>query len=468
MLKSPKVVILCNSNGNRTKTDREREHLEFANSVLEFLSTTLDICDASIRITDHSLLPSILESISNENNVVFATVGDGDDPSLKFSLECMSSSPFVVLNVTDVEISALRIGKIVGLVDEIVKKKVEEFMRKKNLSIILLDYELKHQSWFYRSKISTVYESKSQITGIKVKLDGVEKKSGKVRDQYDLGDKLALVTTDRQSGFDRMLALVPYKGQVLNLTSAFWFRKTEKIIGNHILSVPHPNVSIVKKCQPFPIEFVVRSYLTGSTSTSIWKNYENGCRNYCGHSLPENMTKNQKLWENILTPTTKEEDHDRPISSEDIVKEGWMSQSDLDVCAKAALECFALGQEVAAEHGLILVDTKYEMGKDKNGSIIVIDEMHTPDSSRYWLETSYKKRIKAGLEPENIDKEFLRLWFKQVCDPYKDENIPEAPKDLVCELARRYIKLFEMITWNEFEFDNLNEGSICDAIQKFM
>jgi phosphoribosylaminoimidazole-succinocarboxamide synthase len=193
--------------------------------------------------------------------------------------------------------------------------------------------------------------------------------------------------------------------------------------------------------------------MTGSTSTSIWKNYQNGVRNYCGHDLPEGMTKNQKLERNILTPTTKEEDHDRPISCEDIVKENWMTQEDLDVCAKAALEVFSTGQRIAAEHGLVLVDTKYEFGRDEEtGEIRIIDEVHTPDSSRFWLASTYEQKVAQGQEPDNIDKEFLRLWFRDHCDPYKDKELPEAPRDLVLELSRRYITLYEMITWKDFDF----------------
>ncbi len=322
-------------------------------------------------------------------------------------------------------------------------------------------------------KVTSAYESPGQIiTGSNVIFDSTKgicptRLTGKVRDRYDLGPAtLALVTTDRQSGFDRMLALVPYKGQVLNLTSAYWFETTKDIVPNHLLSVPHPNVSIARKCTPFPIEFVVRSYMTGSTSTSIWKNYREGARNYCGHPLPDGMKKNQKLEKTILTPTTKEEEHDRPISEGEIVAEGWMAQEDFDVCSKAALAVFAKGQEIALKRGLILVDTKYEFGKDENGIIRLIDEVNTPDSSRYWLADSYETRIAAGQEPENIDKEFLRLWFAENCDPYKDEVLPEAPKELVVELARRYIKLYEMITGLEFEFQNDAEGAIADAIQK--
>jgi phosphoribosylaminoimidazole-succinocarboxamide synthase len=206
--------------------------------------------------------------------------------------------------------------------------------------------------------------------------------------------------------------------------------------------------------------------MTGSTSTSIWKNYQNGVRNYCGHELPEGLTKNEKLWKNLLTPTTKEEDHDRPISPADIVEEEWMTQEDLDVCSKAALEVFALGQDIAAKRGLILVDTKYEFGRDEEtGEILLIDEVHTPDSSRYWLASTYKERMASGKEPDNIDKEFLRLWFRDNCDPYNDEMLPAAPRDLVIELARRYITLYEMITWNDFDFqESGDEKAIADAI----
>lgn len=334
------------------------------------------------------------------------------------------------------------------------------------------DIQARTKTENYTSKISTNFDSDSQITGKNVTFPTTTKAPkrniGKVRDRYDYEDDkhdfLALVTTDRQSGFDRMLAKVPYKGQVLNLTSAYWFEQSKHIIPNHIISIPHPNVSIVKKCTPFPIEFVARSYMTGSTSTSIWKNYQNGVRNYCGHILPEGMTKNKKLAINILTPTTKEEEHDRPISAEDVVKEGWMTQADFDVCAEATLKVFSLGQSIAKKRGLILVDTKFEFGKDSEGNILLIDEVLTPDSSRYWLEASYAERIEKGLEPENIDKEFLRLWFAKECDPYKDEVIPDAPKDLVTELSRRYISLYEMITGKEFEFTEGAESKIADAI----
>ena len=278
------------------------------------------------------------------------------------------------------------------------------------------------------------------------------KKTGKVRDQYDLGDKVALITTDRQSAFDRILASVPFKGQVLNLTSAWWFDQTKDIIPNQVIDVPDPNVTLAKKCDVFPIEFVVRGYITGSTSTSLWTVYNNGNRTYCGNDLPKGLVKNQKLDDNMLTPTTKEEHHDRPIAPDEIVNEGWMTQEDWDYCSKKALELFAFGQKKAAENEMILVDTKYEMGRDSDCTIRLIDEIHTPDSSRYWIAKTYDERMAAGQEPQNIDKEFLRLWFVDNCDPYNDETLPEAPEELVAELSSRYIYLYETITGGVFPF----------------
>lgn len=277
-----------------------------------------------------------------------------------------------------------------------------------------------------------------------------KKYQGKVRDTYDLGDKLLLITTDRQSAFDRVLASVPYKGQVLNLTSAWWFEQTEHIVPNHLICVPDPNVMIAKKCKVFPIEFVVRGYITGTTSTSLWTQYNKGVRNYCGISFPEGMLKNQKLEAAVLTPTTKDDHHDKPISPSEIVAEGWMTKEDWEEASCAALKLFQFGVETAAKHGLILVDTKYEFGRDADGRIVLIDEIHTPDSSRYWLADSYAERFAAGLEPENIDKEFLRLWFKDNCDPYNDKVLPVAPQELIETLASRYIQLYEMITGKKF------------------
>jgi phosphoribosylaminoimidazole-succinocarboxamide synthase len=277
---------------------------------------------------------------------------------------------------------------------------------------------------------------------------------GKVRDTYEMSDgRLLLVTTDRQSGFDRLLGAIPFKGQVLNRTSLYWFEQTRDIIGNHAIASPHANALIARKCTVLPIEFVVRGYMTGSTDTSIWTQYQNGVRNYCGHALPEGMKKNEQLAKNIVTPTTKETTHDRPITAQEIVAEGWLTAEQWEFTSAKALALFEFGQKVAAERGLILVDTKYEFGVSSDDEILLIDEIHTPDSSRYWLADSYTERLAAGQEPNMIDKEFFRLWFRERCDPYKDSVLPVPPDDLIAELAARYIQLFEKITGTAFEPD---------------
>jgi phosphoribosylaminoimidazole-succinocarboxamide synthase len=219
---------------------------------------------------------------------------------------------------------------------------------------------------------------------------------GKVRDMYICEEMVIIITTDRQSAFDRQLASVPCKGQILNLTSLWWFQLSQSIVPNHVISSPHPNVLIAKRCSVFPVEFVMRGYITGTTSTSLWTNYNKGIRNYCGHIFPEGLRKNQKLQENVLTPTTKSDEHDLPISGEEIIKQGLMTLDDWEICSRYAYSLFAFGQETAKKNGLILVDTKYEFGKDdKTGEILIIDEIHTPDSSRYWIAETYEKRMEA-------------------------------------------------------------------------
>jgi phosphoribosylaminoimidazole-succinocarboxamide synthase len=284
-----------------------------------------------------------------------------------------------------------------------------------------------------------------------LKLPG--KKQGKVRDTYDLGNTLVLVTTDRQSAFDRVLASIPFKGAVLNQVSGFWFEQTKHIVRNHVISIPDPNVTIAEKCTVFPIEFVIRGYLTGSTDTAAWTQYEKGVRTLCGNVLPDGMKKNQKFTNPILTPTTKAESHDEPISAEQIVERKIIDETTWKKLEKIVFSLFEFGAQTAEKNGLILVDTKYELGVNDKGDILLIDEVHTPDSSRYWIRESYQERLSNGQEPENIDKEFLRLWFREHCDPYKDKVLPAAPDDLVIELAHRYIKLYELITSKNFTID---------------
>ncbi|PIR68058.1 phosphoribosylaminoimidazolesuccinocarboxamide synthase [Candidatus Nomurabacteria bacterium CG10_big_fil_rev_8_21_14_0_10_35_16] len=280
-----------------------------------------------------------------------------------------------------------------------------------------------------------------------------ERKVGKVRDVYIEKDQITLISTDRHSSFDRIIAHIPFKGEILNQTSLFWFENTKDIIQNHVLANPDPNVAVVKKCKVIPIEMVVRGYITGSTNTSLWTLYKNGERDFGNFTLPDGMHKNQKLETPVLTPTTKSDEHDRPITPQEIVSEGIMSQELWDEMADKAIKIFTRGQKVALEKGLILVDTKYEFGLDENNQLTLIDEIHTPDSSRYWQASSYQARIDAGQEPENFDKEFLRLWFKENCDPYNDEKLPDAPVEMVTELTRRYIQIYEQITGKKFEHD---------------
>jgi phosphoribosylaminoimidazole-succinocarboxamide synthase len=276
--------------------------------------------------------------------------------------------------------------------------------------------------------------------------------AGKVRDIYDRGDKLVLITTDRHSSFDRIIAHVPWKGQVLNQVSAHWFEMTKDIVPNHVLAIPDPNVTIAKKCALVPVEAVVRGYLTGVTDTAIWTRYGKGERNFGGVALSDRMRKNQKLPRPIFDPTTKEAVHDRALSPEQMIAEGFVTKAMFERVRRTALALFARGQELAARNGLILVDTKYEFGTDEKGDLVLIDEIHTPDSSRYWQLDSYETRFATGEEPQYFDKEFLRLWFKAHSDPYADASLPEAPAELVQELSRRYIQMYEQITGSKFQY----------------
>ena len=281
-----------------------------------------------------------------------------------------------------------------------------------------------------------------------------KKRAGKVRDIYEPSTgstsslqagsgqgSLILISTDRHSSFDRLIAHVPHKGQVLNQVSAWWFEQTKTIVPNHVLAIPDPNVTVGKKCTMVPVEAVVRGYLTGVTDTAIWTRYSKGERNFGGVTLSDGMKKNQKLPQPIFDPTTKEEKHDRALTLEEMISEGFVTKELFEKVKQTALTLFVKGQEIAAQRGLILVDTKYEFGLDGN-TLTLIDEIHTPDSSRYWQLGSYQERIAKGEEPEYFDKEFLRLWFKEHSDPYKDKVLPEAPPELVLELSPPLIPLY--------------------------
>ena len=278
-----------------------------------------------------------------------------------------------------------------------------------------------------------------------------EKYVGKVRDNYTKDGKRIIIVSDRLSAFDRIITLVPFKGQVLNQMAKFWFEQTGDIMANHVIEFPDPNVVVAKECKALQMEMIVRGYLTGVTTTSAWYNYEKGVRNFCGNVLPEGMKKNQKFDTPILTPSTKAAHggHDESVSGEEIVKRGVLTQEQYDQIAAASLKLYQRGVEIAAKQGIILVDTKYEFGLDSDGKITLIDEIHTPDSSRFWYADEYEQRLSSGEEQKKIDKEYLREWLAE--RGFRGEGeIPEIPDDVKVETARRYIEAFELITGQTF------------------
>jgi len=275
---------------------------------------------------------------------------------------------------------------------------------------------------------------------------------GKVRDLFSLpDDRWLIVTTDRLSAFDRVLTLVPFKGQVLNQLSAFWFENTLDIIPNHLLGVPDPNVSAVRKCEALPVEVVVRGFITGVTKTALWYRYAQGEREIYGYDFPDGMEKNEQLPAPIITPTTKGRagEHDERLTCAEVVERGLLDAKTWDRVQAAALAVFERGQRIAREGDLILVDTKYEFGRAPDGTIMLIDEVHTPDSSRFWSASSYEERVKEGSEPESFDKELLRIWYAE--RGYRGTGEPpDATEDLIVQMSERYIALYERLTGETF------------------
>ncbi|MBW2228839.1 MAG: phosphoribosylaminoimidazolesuccinocarboxamide synthase [Deltaproteobacteria bacterium] len=281
-----------------------------------------------------------------------------------------------------------------------------------------------------------------------------EKHTGKVRDSYVKGRGRTIVVTDRVSAFDVVIGTIPLKGQILNQMAAFWFHKLSDIAPNHLIDVPDPCVSRVHECKLLPVEFVYRGYLTGSTKTSIWTAYESGQRSYCGHELPGGLRRHERLPEPLLTPTTKADlgGHDELTSKAAIIEGGTMSEELYAEAERITSELFEAGTHFAKERGLILVDTKYELGLDENGDIVVIDEIHTPDSSRYWHADTYDAAMSRGESPQAIDKEYVRLWLGE--QGYRGEGQPpELTTEVRCEAARRYVRAYEQVSGLTFEPD---------------
>ncbi|MFA6089943.1 MAG: phosphoribosylaminoimidazolesuccinocarboxamide synthase [Candidatus Woesearchaeota archaeon] len=279
-----------------------------------------------------------------------------------------------------------------------------------------------------------------------------EKYAGKIRDNYTFGTRRILIVTDKVSAFDRILGYIPFKGQVLNQMAEFWFENTKDICGNHVIEFPDPNVVVGKQCKSLPVEMVVRGYLTGTTSTSVWHHYKNGVRNFCGNELVDNMKKDQKFDHPIITPSTKAEhgDHDESVAPQILLDRKLVTKDQLDFLMKASMALYKKGVEICAKQGIILVDTKYEFGVSEDGKIILIDEIHTPDSSRFWKQATYLQNFEAAKDQDNINKEYLRIWLSNR-GYMGDGKVPEIPEEVIVETARRYIEAFELITGKEFK-----------------
>lgn len=276
---------------------------------------------------------------------------------------------------------------------------------------------------------------------------------GKVRDNYDLpGGRRILVTSDRLSAFDRVLCCVPFKGQVLNGVARWAFERTADICPNHVLDYPDPNIVVGRRLKILPVEIVVRGYLAGTTSTSILTMYRAGLRQMYGQRLPDGLADNQALATPIITPTSKAVDgaHDEPLAADEILARGLLTEAQWRHLNEVAIALFVRGQALAAERGLILADTKYEFGIDAEGTLRLADEIHTPDSSRYWKADTYAQRLADGKPPESFDKDVIRAWVTTQCDPYKDD-VPEIPADLIWKTARTYVDAYERITGRAFE-----------------
>ncbi len=281
-----------------------------------------------------------------------------------------------------------------------------------------------------------------------------DKYEGKVRDNYTKAQRRIIIVSDRLSAFDVVLCTIPFKGQVLNQLAAHWFEETKAVAPNHVIDVPDPVVTRAVECAPLPVEMVVRGYLTGVTKTSIWRNYEAGLRSFGGATLPDGMKKNEPLPTALITPTTKAEKggHDENVTPAQLAERGLVDGPMFETLAKMCLELFAFGQKRAAERGLILVDTKYELGKTPDGKIVFIDEIHTPDSSRYWYADDYSQRLSRGEEPRSLDKEYVRRWY--VDQGYNGSGTPpEIPDSVRVEAARRYIAAYEQVTGKFFAPD---------------
>jgi len=392
--------------------------------------------------------------------ILTKTLGGAD--SLYSTAQMPPGVPVATVAINGAQNAGILAVQILATADESLQKKLKDF--KKSLEKKVL------------TKAKNLEETDKIVCAIPDVLKSIDisglgkRKQGKVRDIYFKNDKRILITTDRQSAFDVILGHIPFKGAVLNLLSEFWFKQTKRIVPNHMIAVPDPNVMVTRNCKPTSVEMIVRGYMTGVTKTSIWYSYEKGERMIYGIKFPEGMKKNQKLPRPVLTPTTHPEVgsglHDERLTREQIIEKKLIDKKLYEQMEKVALQLFIFGSKLCKKQGLILVDTKYEFGIN-NGKLMLIDEIHTPDSSRFWIADTYEERFNKGQEPENFDKEFLRLRYANELGYRGDGTPPEMPEDLIIDLAKRYIAVYEKISGQTFEmFDYPIEERIKKNIMK--
>ncbi len=376
--------------------------------------------------------------------ILTKTLGGAD--SLYSTAQMPPGVPVATVAINGAQNAGILAVQILATADESLQKKLKDYKKSLEKKVLKKAKNLEETDKIVKS-IPLVLKS--------INISGLGKKSqGKVRDIYFKNDKRILITTDRQSAFDVILGHIPFKGAVLNRLSEFWFKKTRHIVPNHMISVPDANVMVTHNCKPTSVEMIVRGYMTGVTKTSIWYSYEKGERVIYGIKFPEGIKKNQKLLKPLLTPTTHPEVgsglHDERLTREQIIDKKIVDEKLYKQMEKAALELFDFGSKWCKKHGLILVDTKYEFGIYK-GKLMMIDEIHTPDSSRFWIADTYEERFQKGVEPENFDKEFLRLRYAKELKYTGDGIPPKMPEDLIIDLAKRYIQVYEKISGETFE-----------------
>ena len=447
------------------------EYIEMAKNIESYfkenygyLSVLFNIRLCSIQNNNKTLF-DIIEDLNIDKNILFFLVISDYNGNLE-KIVC-SNTEKIVLATKSINENQLDIPLLTKIVEGVAPLYIFGI---KNIVLSILklinskNTNLENEIYSYQQDVKNKY----RIFDILIKYDNLENydyyksdddydwmikdlkliRKGKVRDLYEQEEnKILIHTTDRLSAYDRNICEIPYKGRLLTLISCWWFNKTRELVPNHFLHYEDDNIIIVKKCKPILIEFVVRGYITGSSKTSMWTNYRNGSRVYCGHKLPEGLIKNQMLETPLITPTTKSK-KDELISSEEIIKRGILTEEQWKICEKYALDLFNCGQMLADEKGLILVDTKYEFGFDSKGEIILIDELHTPDSSRYWFKHSYD--LNKCSEPENIDKEIIRKWIKNNYYPYNLNEEIKVNEDIKILLMNRYIQLHEILTDEKF------------------